>query len=95
MGKKYQYLKDDAALLKFREENKGKSYEVNRLKGLGEMNVDETEECLVDPNTRIIKKVTVADVELVNKLIDDFMGPSVINRKAYVIEHAKEAQYDI
>lgn len=95
MGKKYQYLKDDAALLKFREENKGKSYEVNRLKGLGEMDVDETEECLVDPNTRIIKKVTVADVNLASKLIDDFMGPSVVNRKAYVIEHAKEAQYDI
>lgn len=95
IGKKYQYLKDDAALLKFREENKGKSYEVNRLKGLGEMDVDETEECLVDPNTRIIKKVTVTDVDLASKLIDDFMGPSVINRKAYVLEHAKEAQYDI
>lgn len=33
IGKKYLYLKDDAALLKFREENKGRKYEVNRLKG--------------------------------------------------------------
>lgn len=93
MGKKYLYLKDDAALLKFREENKGRKYEVNRLKGLGEMDVDETEECLVDPENRIIKQVTVSDIELANKLFDDLMGTSVANRKAYVLEHAQEAQY--
>lgn len=33
IGKKYLYLKDDAALLEFREANKGRKYEVNRLKG--------------------------------------------------------------
>ncbi|MCM1237660.1 MAG: toprim domain-containing protein, partial [Ruminococcus flavefaciens] len=54
MNKKYIYLKDDAALLSFREENKERTYEVSRLKGLGEMSVDETEECLIDPDRRII-----------------------------------------
>ena len=96
MGTKdYIYLKDDAALLAFREANKGKKYEVNRLKGLGEMDVDETEECLVDPERRIIKQVTVSDVALADRLFDDLMGTSVVNRKAYVMAHAKEAQYDI
>lgn len=95
MGKKYQYLKDDAELLEFREKNKGRSYEVSRLKGLGEMDLDETEECLIDPNRRIIKRVTVSDIELANKLFDDLMGTSVIPRKEYVLAHAQEAQYGI
>ena len=40
-----------------------KKYIVNRLKGLGEMSVEETEETLTDPNNRIIKQITVEDVE--------------------------------
>ena len=43
---KYYYLKDDAALEEFRRNNAGKNYQVNRLKGLGEMNVEETEETI-------------------------------------------------
>lgn len=91
MNKKYQYLKDDNALFEFREKNQGRSYEVNRLKGLGEMDVDETEETLVDPENRIIKQVTVNDVELAEKLFDDLMGTSVTPRKDYITAHAKEA----
>lgn len=64
-------------------------------KHVGEMDIDETEECLVDPENRIIKQVTVSDVELANKLFDDLMGTSVVNRKAYVLEHAQEAEYGI
>lgn len=92
-AKDYQYLKDDAALLAFREKNKGKKYDVTRLKGLGEMSIDETEECLVNPENRIIKQVVVEDATLAEKLFEDLMGTSVTNRKAYVIEHAKEAEY--
>lgn len=95
MGKTYQYLKDDEALLKFREAHKGKNYEVNRLKGLGEMDVDETEDTLTSVENRIIKQVTVEDVELANKLFDDLMGTSAVPRKDYIAVHAKEAQYDI
>lgn len=95
MNKKYLYLKDDDALLDFREKNKGKSYEVNRLKGLGEMDVDETEDTLTSIENRIIKQVTVEDVELANQLFDNLMGTSAIPRKDYITAHAKEAQYDI
>ena len=38
----YIYLKDDAALEDYRQKNANKKYIVNRLKGLGEMSVDET-----------------------------------------------------
>lgn len=95
MNKKYKYLKDDIALLKFREENKNHGYEVNRLKGLGEMSMEETEETLVNPQNRIIKQVTVEDVELANKLFEDLMGASSMTKKEYINLHAKEAKYDI
>jgi DNA gyrase subunit B len=94
LGKKYYYLKDDLALEEFRKNNSGRSYTVNRFKGLGELGPDETEETLVDPENRIIKQVTVADAELATKLFDDLMGTAITPRKLYIKEHSKEATYN-
>ena len=92
---KYIYLKDDAALAKYKEEAKSKKYSVKHLKGLGEMSEDETE-ILVNPEMRIIKQVTVADVEKANKLFDDLMGNAVEPRKEFIKNHSQEAvQYGI
>lgn len=91
MGKEYKYLKNDEELKSFQDKNKGKKYTVNRLKGLGEMSVSETEETLTDPNGRIIKQITINDIESANKLFDDLMGNSSIPRKKYIQEHSKEA----
>ena len=94
MAKKYIYLKDDAALEEFRVKNKGKSYIVNRFKGLGEMSPEETEETLLAPENRILNQVTVSDAQAATKLFDDLMGGSVTPRKAYIKEHSKEAKYN-
>ena len=94
MAKKYYYLKDDAALEEFRNKNKNKSYVVNRFKGLGEMDVEETEETLLDPENRIINQVTISDAEKAAKLFDDLMGTAVTPRKTYIKEHSKEATYN-
>lgn len=94
IGKKYKYLKNDDELEKFREENKGKKYIVGRMKGLGEMDVDETEETLTDPNNRIIKQITVEDIEKTNLLFEDLMGNGIVKRKEYIKEHSKEAKYN-
>ena len=59
IGKEYKYLKNDEALEEFRKKNEGKKYLVNRLKGLGEMSAEETEETLTDPNNRIIIEYTL------------------------------------
>lgn len=92
---KYIYLKDDAALAKYKEEAKSKKYSVKHLKGLGEMSEDETE-ILVNPEMRIIKQVTVADVEKANQLFDDLMGNAVEPRKEFIKNHSQEAvQYGI
>ena len=78
----------------YRKANSGKSYKVNRMKGLGEMDVEETEETLTDPEQRIIRQVTINDVNAARKLFDDLMGTAVTPRKAYIKEHSEEAQYN-
>ena len=94
IGKEYKYLKNDEELEAFREANKGKKYQVGRMKGLGEMSVEETEETLVDPNNRIIKQITVDDIEETSKLFEDLMGLKVLPRKEYIKKHSNEATYN-
>jgi DNA gyrase subunit B len=94
MAKKYYYIKNDEALEEFRAKNKGRTYQVNRMKGLGEMSVEETEETLTSQEGRIIKQVTVEDIKSADKLFDDLMGTAIIPRKMYIKAHSKEATYN-
>ena len=95
IGKEYKYLKNDTELEEFRKANPKGKYLVTRLKGLGEMSIDETEETLTDPANRIIKQITVEDMESTDKLFDDLMGTSSIPRKEYIKNHSEEAEGDI
>ena len=94
MGKEYKYIKNDEALEEWKKANADKKYEVNRMKGLGEMDVDETEETLTDPNQRILKQVTVEDAAAADKLFEDLMGSAVTPRKDYIKAHSEEATYN-
>ena len=94
-GKNYVYLKNDEALEEYRKKNTGKKYLVNRLKGLGEMNEEETEETLTDKENRIIKKITIEDAKATDKLFEDLMGTGVTARKEFIKERSKDAgQYN-
>ena len=94
IGKEYKYLKNDEALTEFQEKNKGKKYTVNRMKGLGEMDVDEVEETLTHPDTRIIKQITVEDDKAADTIIEQMMGKTTIYRKQLLKEHGHEATYN-
>jgi len=89
-NKGYKYLKDDAALEDFKKQNPSGKYQVNRLKGLGEMSVEETEETLTDPNNRIIKQITVNDIKKTDDLFETLMGSSAGLRKEYIKNHSEE-----
>ena len=58
------------------------------------MDVDETEETLIDPDKRIIKQITVEDARAADRLFDDLMGTAVIPRKEYVKKHSATATYN-
>ena len=93
-SKGYKYIKNDEELEKYRKNNANKSYKVNRMKGLGEMDVEETEETLTDPEQRIIRQVQISDANAAKKLFDDLMGSAVTPRKAYIKAHSEEAKYN-
>ena len=62
---------------------------------VGEMDVEETEETLTDPDKRIIKQVTVDDITATDKLFDDLMGAAITPRKKFIQEHSTEATVQI
>ena len=94
INKEYIYLKDDAALAEFKKAHVGKKFQVNRMKGLGEMDVDETEVTLTHPETRFIKQMIVSDDKSVDTIISQLMGENAIYRKQLLKEHGHEARYN-
>lgn len=95
IGKEYKYIKNDEELEAWRKANPGKNFILNRMKGLGEMDVDETEQTLTDPTKRIIKQITVEDVKAADILFDQLMGTGVVARKEYIKAHSEEAMYNV
>ena len=96
MGKdKIVYIRNDEELTTFTTTNKGKKYQVQRFKGLGEMSAEETEETLTNPETRVIKQVTVEDIKATDILFETLMGGAAVPRKKFIQEHAKEATYNV
>lgn len=94
IGKEYKYLKNDEALEEFKASHKGRKFLVNRLKGLGEMSVDETEETLTNPDNRIIKQITIEDAKAADILFEQLMGNGSVARKEFIKKHSKEASYN-
>ena len=93
-GTKITYLKDDAALEEFRKTAK-KSFELGRMKGLGEMDPSEMAETVMNPETRTLKQICMEDAEEAAKTFMGLMGESVAYRKKFIEENAWRANIDV
>ena len=87
----YIYLRDAAALEEYKLAHKGEKFQINRNKGLGEQDPDELEECLLNPDTRNVAQITVANEKEAYKMLDILMGSSVTPRKEYILNNAEDA----
>lgn len=78
-----------------KEDKKQSKIHVQRYKGLGEMNAEELWETTMDPEHRILKRITVKDIEIANQTFDTLMGSEVAPRKSFIQSNAKMAKLDL
>ena len=91
---KEEYLYDDAALEKYRKIHTG-NFTLQRYKGLGEMDAEQLWETTLDPERRILKKVEIEDGRMASDVTEMLMGNDVPPRRAFIYEHARDAQLDV
>lgn len=91
---KGEYLYDDKALEDYRKKHHGKSFTLQRYKGLGEMDPEQLWETTLNPETRILKQVEIEDIRLANEVTEMLMGSDVPPRRNFIREHANEAEID-
>lgn len=88
-----EYAYDDAELQR-KIEKVGKGYQLQRYKGLGEMNPEQLWETTMDPATRSLMQVTVEDAAEADRLITVLMGDQIDERKKYIQQHANFNKVD-
>lgn len=92
---KEEYLYDDKALEKYKKTHQGEKFSLQRYKGLGEMDASQLWETTLNPEGRILKLVEIEDAKMASDVTSMLMGNDVPSRRAFIYEHAKDAELDL
>ena len=94
VGKEVHWADDDAAKerLLARQNGHASKAQVQRFKGLGEMNPHTLKETTLDPRTRTLLQVSIQDAERTEKAIQTLMGKDVQPRFSFIMERAPKVE---
>lgn len=88
-GKKEYYVYSDEELDRLLEEIGRSNYSIQRYKGLGEMNPEQLWETTMDPENRILLKVSIEDAKAADEIFTTLMGEKVKPRREFIRQNAK------
>jgi DNA gyrase subunit B len=94
MDGKYTYIHDDKALEDMRDSNGQKKMEIQRFKGLAEMEAEQLWESAMNPETRVLKQITVENAAEADRMFSILMGEDVEARREFIQQNAKDAFID-
>ncbi|MBQ3782632.1 MAG: DNA gyrase subunit B [Lachnospiraceae bacterium] len=93
--KQSKYIFNDYELEKFKKIPGNKLLNVQRYKGLGEMDAEQLWETTLDPNQRVLAQVSISDTVEADEITTTLMSSNVPPRRAFIMEEAKYANLDI
>ena len=90
-----EYLYDDKALELYRKKHRTQKFTLQRYKGLGEMDPEQLWETTLNPATRRLRRIEIGNPSFSSDITEVLMGTEVPPRKAFIHEHARDAELDI